>query len=751
MLDDFGYAVEPTGANSPSQNGGVEIFNGTLAVKVRTLPYGSGLPAKFWSSALLHATYLQNCLVHSVTGITPFEGWYGQQPNLSHLKCFGSRVCVKATGLRQCKLDKHDFTGIFLGYTATDNNIIYLDTTSGVVKTSHHMVFNEAWYLQDSCSPAAQLLYNLGLEADDSDTTHPDYHIPQVTPTVPLNVPWPQPIFPPSRIDIAWPPMPDLKSKLQLHPPRSISLPLLLRLSDTPTPIAARAARVRSPTPSQPPIRKQIAADIVTEFLIGPHDMELIYMSPDPYGRTFEASLDLQKCNLSHHRTAGLRLITKNECLILAAIDPSTPGARIDKWRTQLRSAWLISINDIQVSTLADVHQAILLASSAPQTPCTLLFLHPKVTPDISHRGVPVMTKEDFTQYTHNQLNTRIDLLNDVDPDAPCILRTRCYDIVTSGDLRQYITCVMRLTRGRLLQQDDWMDWQHSEYLQLNQYMDQVCFGDPVAVDKEDAIFHLVWTYNIKALDRCKKARCVCDGSSCSGSVKVLNKVYANCVNQTSSRLFYAVSAAENLLIFGSNVCNAFAKAPPPKQGFFIHPDCAFNDWWVHHKKRPPIPPGHVIPVLSAMQGHPESPRLWEKHADAILRELGLTPTVHEPCLYSGLINNKRVVFMRQVDDFAIAAPDQRTADILLNMLDKKLTMPIKRQGLLDMFNGVDVIQSKHYIKIDCHTYVDKFCAKYLDTWLRKLHISPTDSRPIHYGSGIHGRLQRRANVTLCP
>jgi hypothetical protein len=99
------------------------------------------------------------------------------------------------------------------------------------------------------------------------------------------------------------------------------------------------------------------------------------------------------------------------------------------------------------------------------------------------------------------------------------------------------------------------------------------------------------------------------------------------------------------------------------------------------------------------MQGHPESPQLWEKHADTILCELGLTPTVHEPCLYSGIIDVKHIVFMRQVDDFAIAAPDQQMANILLDMLDNKLTMPIKCQGLLDMFNGVDVIQTRNYVK----------------------------------------------------
>jgi hypothetical protein len=220
----------------------------------------------------------------------------------------------------------------------------------------------------------------------------------------------------------------------------------------------------------------------------------------------------------------------------------------------------------------------------------------------------------------------------------------------------------------------------------------------------------------------------VCNGSSRSGSVQVLDEVYANCVNQTSSRLFYAVAAAENLLIFESDICNAFAEAPPPKQGFYIRPDCTFNEWWVQHKKRPPIPPGHAIPVLSTMQGHPESPRFWEKHVDALLRKIGLLPTVHEPCLYSGTLNGKCVVFKRQVNDFAIAAPNQHTANLLMDMINDRLTMPIKRQGYLNMFNGIDVVQTKHYIKIDCHTYVDKFCEKYLETWLCKLLIA--DDRP---------------------
>jgi hypothetical protein len=127
MLKNFDYVVKSTGADSPSQNRGAEIYNNTLAVKVRTLLYGAGLSSKFWSAALLHAKYLHNWLIHLATNKTPYKGWYGCKSNVTHLRTFGSRVCVKRTGSRQCKLDQHNFTVIFLGYTAMDQNITYLD------------------------------------------------------------------------------------------------------------------------------------------------------------------------------------------------------------------------------------------------------------------------------------------------------------------------------------------------------------------------------------------------------------------------------------------------------------------------------------------------------------------------------------------------------------------------------------------------------------------------------------------------
>jgi hypothetical protein len=267
----------------------------------------------------------------------------------------------------------------------------------------------------------------------------------------------------------------------------------------------------------------------------------------------------------------------------------------------------------------------------------------------------------------------------------------------------------MKLTRGKLIKGPNWTDWQDLEYLQLNQYNAQGMFGPPTLVDNDAAVFHTVWTYNGKALDHCKKARCICNGSPRTGKAIILDKTYANCVKQTSYHMFYGITAAENLLVYGANVSNAFAKAPLPKQGLYMYPDRAFHEWWERHHLRPPLNPGEVIPVLSATQGHPESPRLWEKHTYSILPDIGLTPTVHEPCLYSGIINGNRVLLKRQVDNFAIAAPNELTANILLDLINNELLIPMKQQGYLDMFNRIDMLQTRNFIKICFSMFINKF------------------------------------------
>jgi hypothetical protein len=198
--------------------------------------------------------------------------------------------------------------------------------------------------------------------------------------------------------------------------------------------------------------KKDIAAEVVREYSIGKEDMAMIYISPDPFYGAFEEELDLRKFDLSRNSTAGMNFFAKDQHLFLASMALGTPGARIPWWRTQIRSAWLNAIDGTQLTTLADAQSIFRCLSHDHSRGCTLLFLHPKITPDIASSGLPIMSKSDFPQLAHDQLNNRVDLLE----DGLRILRARVYAIVESGNVPQYVTWVMRQTQGKLLKQDDW-------------------------------------------------------------------------------------------------------------------------------------------------------------------------------------------------------------------------------------------------------------------------------------------------------
>eukprot|EP00957_Ditylum_brightwellii_P162712 12390552-Ditylum_brightwellii.AAC.1 len=66
-----------------------------------------------------------------------------------------------------------------------------------------------------------------------------------------------------------------------------------------------------------------------------------------------------------------------------------------------------------------------------------------------------------------------------------------------------------------------------------------------------------------------------------------------------------------------------------------------------------------VLPVLSALQGHPESGALWAKTVEEIIVPLRFTRTKHDNALYIGLYIGEEILICRQVDDFKFAAKNE--------------------------------------------------------------------------------------------
>ena len=63
-----------------------------------------------------------------------------------------------------------------------------------------------------------------------------------------------------------------------------------------------------------------------------------------------------------------------------------------------------------------------------------------------------------------------------------------------------------------------------------------------------------------------------------------------------------------------------------------------------------------------------------------------LKTTAHEGCLYKGHYMNEDILFLRQVDEFDVAATNENTATSLIKEIDSHMTIQIKDLGLLNRY-----------------------------------------------------------------
>ena len=133
-----GYSLEITGSDNSSQNGKIEQPHRMLANMMQAAITDSGLPAKYWSDALIHSVFIKNRLPHAAFkyNSTPYTELTGTRPNMESIRIFGSPITTRKPGCRPVKLDNHCYNGIFLRFTKTLKNIVYLDRDTRKIKTT---------------------------------------------------------------------------------------------------------------------------------------------------------------------------------------------------------------------------------------------------------------------------------------------------------------------------------------------------------------------------------------------------------------------------------------------------------------------------------------------------------------------------------------------------------------------------------------------------------------------------------------
>ena len=100
-----------------------------------------------------------------------------------------------------------------------------------------------------------------------------------------------------------------------------------------------------------------------------------------------------------------------------------------------------------------------------------------------------------------------------------------------------------------------------------------------------------------------------------------------------------------------------------------------------------------------------------------------------------GFLDGHELLVCRQVDDFAAGSPTELGTRVFIETIRKFVAaefnaMGIKTdQGTYERFNGMDVYQTRDYIKIGCETYIDRV----LEThgWASPTHKDPENLVPL--------------------
>ena len=174
--------------------------------------------------------------------------------------------------------------------------------------------------------------------------------------------------------------------------------------------------------------------------------------------------------------------------------------------------------------------------------------------------------------------------------------------------------------------------------------------------------------------------------------------------------MFHALAASMNFRVYAQD---AFAHSPWPETPTYLAIDDAFAEWY-EEQTNVTLDRSYVLPIQRALQGHPESGKLWEEHINRILLgpRLNFCTTTHDRTIYTGLYDVERVLLLRQVDDFSIACRYEETAKAIYDVIGKALQLPnessppFKYLGLQTDFNGIDVEQSSTHIGLSCSTYI---------------------------------------------
>ena len=138
-------------------------------------------------------------------------------------------------------------------------------------------------------------------------------------------------------------------------------------------------------------------------------------------------------------------------------------------------------------------------------------------------------------------------------------------------------------TRKKLKKLSTWNEWKQGEVKQIEQFMNQKMFGDPIdpiTLPETAIIMRPHWQYKLKR-SGVRRSRMCCNGSKkAAPTLHVVASTWSSCLELPIQRMFLGISAALNMTIYGGDVLDAYTHANSGDIPTYLAVDEPYEEWW---------------------------------------------------------------------------------------------------------------------------------------------------------------------------
>lgn len=193
FLEQSGIQHTHSTRNRPQQNGIAERANRTIDEHATAMLAQANMPASFKADAVAAYVHVWNRTLTSNSDKTPYERWFGKQPDVSHLRIWGCTSYVHIQRDKRTGIGSHMEKAIFIGYPSEYKAWEFYNPITRKEIVCERAEFDERYFPGLSLSanrnvPASPSQYvELPTTGDDSDDDATTANFPN--PPTPLHTP----------------------------------------------------------------------------------------------------------------------------------------------------------------------------------------------------------------------------------------------------------------------------------------------------------------------------------------------------------------------------------------------------------------------------------------------------------------------------------------------------------------------------------------------------------------------------------